>query len=129
MRESFFKMVKQSTEEIIFKKNSNYNSNNKSINVEFLPEIQIKKINNNRAEVTLKFQIFSEENFDESPFFLSVTEKGIFEWSEDHLDKIDNLLRISAPAVLLSYIRSIISQVTAFSGYPALIVPLINFAE
>lgn len=129
MKESFFKLLNQSTEEIIFKKNSNYNNTGKSIDVEFSPEVQIKKFEDNSAEVTLKFQIFSEEKFDKSPFFLSITEKGIFEWSEDHLDQIDDLLKTSAPAVLLSYIRSIISQATAFSGYPALIVPLINFAE
>jgi len=129
MKESFFKLLNQSTEEIIFRKNPNYKNTDKSINVKFLPEVQIKKFENNSAEVILKFQIFSEEKFEESPFFLSVTEKGIFEWSEDHLDQIDDLLKTSAPAVLLSYVRSIISQATAFSGYPALIVPLINFAE
>ena len=129
MKESFFKLLNQSTEEIIFRKNPNYKNTDKSINVEFLPEVQIKKFENNSAEVILKFQIFSEEKFEESPFFLSVTEKGIFEWSEDHLDQIDDLLKTSAPAVLLSYVRSIISQATAFSGYPAIIVPLITFAE
>lgn len=129
MKESFFKLLNQSTEEIIFRKNPNYKNENKSINVEFSPEVQIKKFENNSAEVILKFQIFSEEKFEESPFFLSVTEKGIFEWSEDNLDQIDDLLKTSAPAVLLSYVRSIISQATAFSGYPSLIVPLINFAE
>lgn len=129
MKESFFKLVKQSTEEIIFKKNPNYKTLHKPIDVEFLPKVEINKLTSNSAEVTLKFEIFSEEKLNESPFFLSVTEKGLFEWSEDYLNNIDDLLNVSAPAVLLSYIRSIISQATAFSGYPALIVPLINFTE
>lgn len=129
MKNSFFRLVEQSTEEIIFKKNLDYKSNNNSIDVEFFPNTSVNKLTENSAEVVLKFQIFTEEKFEEVPFFLSVTERGVFEWSEDHLDKIDDLLHTSAPAVLLSYVRSIISQATAFSGYPSLIVPLINFVE
>ena len=71
MKESFFKLKSQFTEEIIFKKNNNFKD---------------KKM-------------------------------------------LKGLLNVSAPAVLLSYIRGMISQVTAFSGYPALIIPLINFSE
>ncbi len=65
-----------------------------------------------------------------SPFFISITQLGEFEYPSD-LDRTDleNLLNINAPAVLLSYIRGLISQITAFSGYPALIIPLINFAK
>ena len=47
----------------------------------------------------------------------------------DNNKVLENLLNINAPAVLLSYIRGLISQITAFSGYPALIIPLINFAK
>lgn len=64
------------------------------------------------------------------PFFISITQSGVFEYPKD-IDKkmLKGLLNVSAPAVLLSYIRGMISQVTAFSGYPALIIPLINFSE
>ena len=49
--------------------------------------------------------------------------------SDSSIKMLKGLLNVSAPAVLLSYIRGMISQVTAFSGYPALIIPLINFSE
>ena len=74
--------------------------------------------------------IFSEKKLLDSPFFISITQSGVFEYPKD-IDKkmLKGLLNVSAPAVLLSYIRGMISQVTAFSGYPALIIPLINFSE
>ena len=53
--------------------------------------------------------------------------EGIFNWKADEIDDI--LLEVNAPAVLIAYIRPIISQLTSFSGYPPLILPLINFTK
>ena len=90
----------------------------------------IKNIDETSSNIKLTFNIFSEKKLLDSPFFISITQSGVFEYPKD-IDKkmLKGLLNVSAPAVLLSYIRGMISQVTAFSGYPALIIPLINFSE
>lgn len=128
MKESFFKLRSQFTEEIIFKKNSDFKD--RKIKLKFSHRLEIKNIDEGSSNVKLIFNIFTEEELAESPFFISITQSGKFEYPSN-LDKnnLENLLNINAPAVLLSYIRGIISQITAFSGYPALIIPLMNFTK
>ena len=128
MKESFFKLRSQFTEEIIFKKNSDFKD--RKIKLKFSHRLEIKNIDEGSSNVKLIFNIFTEEELAESPFFISITQSGKFEYPSN-LDKnnLENLLNINAPAVLLSYIRGLISQITAFSGYPALIIPLMNFTK
>ena len=128
MKESFFKLRSQFTEEIIFKKNSDFKD--RKIKLKFSHRLEMKNIDEGSSNVILIFNIFTEEELAESPFFISITQSGKFEYPSN-LDKnnLENLLNINAPAVLLSYIRGIISQITAFSGYPALIIPLMNFTK
>ena len=55
---------------------------------------------------------------------------GEFKWSENVDEKtLDILLNSNAPAILLSYIRPYISTITSGAGYPALILPLIDFTK
>ena len=128
MKESFFRLKSQFTEEIIFKKNSDFKD--RKIKLKFSHKLEIKNIDETSSSVKLTFNIFTEEELEVSPFFISITQLGEFQYPSD-LDKTDleNLLNINAPAVLLSYIRGLVSQITAFSGYPALIIPLMNFAK
>ena len=130
MKESFFKLISRSTEEIIFKKNDKYQAPKEGISVEFNFNTEVIKRKKNQAEISFTFILFNEEKLEEVPFYLSITEKGEFAWDENASeDIIERLLEKNAPAILLSYMRSMISQITAFSGYPALIIPLINFNE
>ena len=128
MKESFFRLRSQFTEEIIFKKNSDFKD--RKIKLKVSHKLEIKNIDETSSSVKLTFNIFTKEELEVSPFFISITQLGEFQYPSD-LDKTDleNLLNINAPAVLLSYIRGLISQITAFSGYPALIIPLMNFAK
>lgn len=128
MKESFFRLRSQFTEEIIFKKNSDFKD--RKIKLKVSHKLEIKNIDETSSSVKLTFNIFTKEELEVSPFFISITQLGEFQYPSD-LDKTDleNLLNINAPAVLLSYIRGLVSQITAFSGYPALIIPLMNFAK
>ena len=128
MKESFFRLRSQFTEEIIFKKNSDFKD--RKIKLKVSHKLEIKNIDETSSSVKLTFNIFTEEELEVSPFFISITQLGELQYPSD-LDKTDleNLLNINAPAVLLSYIRGLVSQITAFSGYPALIIPLMNFAK
>ena len=129
MKKSSFKIISTSTEEVVFKKNDLFISKNENINLKLDSNIEVIFLENNRARVVLEFNIFDEKNLDTVPFFIKVKESGIFEWKEDtNFETVNNLLHINAPALLLSYIRSIISQLVAFSGYTSLVIPFIDFS-
>ena len=129
MKKSSFKIISTSTEEVVFKKNDLFISKNENINLKLDSNIEVIFLENNRARVVLEFNIFDEKNLDTVPFFIKVKESGIFEWKEDtNFETVNNLLHINDPALLLSYIRSIISQLVAFSGYPSLVIPFIDFS-
>ena len=55
---------------------------------------------------------------------------GFFEFSNDwEDDDRDYFLNVSAPAILYPYIRTFISNVTAFDVDETVVLPIINFAD
>jgi preprotein translocase subunit SecB len=81
------------------------------------------------ARLIMIFSIFKESPLEAVPFKISATIQGDFSWAESvPPEDVQKLLAVNAPTVLMAYIRPIISQLTVFSGIPALVVPLINFA-
>jgi len=129
MEKSFFQLLEQNIINVEFVKNENY-SNEREISLEFNYQTEININENNTANVILDFSIFNKECLKEYPFYIKVVISGIFTWDKDTNNEIlQELLQFNAPAVLLSYIRTMISTLTAFSGYPALIIPLMNFKK
>lgn len=128
MKESFFQLEEQSIVKVEFIKNETYKS--KNIKLEYNTKIKREKINDNSEYVTITLNVFKKKEIKLAPFYINVEVKGKFVWNEIEDKKIlDSLLNQNAPAVLLPNIRMIISQLTTFSGYPPLIIPLINFSE
>lgn len=127
MKESFFQLKEQSIDKIEFIKNENCSV--KKLKLKFNHNINIIK-NENQAKVILDFFVFDKELTEEMPFYINIKISGMFTWQEIPDSKLlDSLLKENAPAILLSFIRSMISQITAYSGYPTLIIPLLNFKE
>ena len=81
MKESFFKLKSQFTEEIIFKKNNNFKD--KKIKLEFSHRLEIKNIDETSSNIKLTFNIFSEKKLLDSPFFISITQSGVFEYPKN----------------------------------------------
>ena len=69
MKESFFRLKSQFTEEIIFKKNSDFKD--RKIKLKVSHKLEIKNIDETSSNVRLIFSIFTEEELAESPFFIS----------------------------------------------------------
>jgi preprotein translocase subunit SecB len=87
-----------------------------------------KMENTNEAEVTLKLEL--GERGETSPFFLTAMEAARFRWNESlEGDMVNKLLNQNAPSLLLSYIRPIVTQITAASPYDAYNIPFINFTN
>ena len=115
--------------EIIYKVNEEFDEET-NLRLEYLSETIVKKSDSEReAEVTFILNIFKEKDFNKVPFVIKMSMKGDFRWMAEFDDKVDNLLKINAPATLLSYLRPFVAQFTSFSGFPPLIMPLFDFTD
>lgn len=128
MKESFFQLKEQNITNVEFIKNNLCNEHN--LKLEFKHNIKVTNINEREAVVSLEFSVFNKKFTEKIPFYINIKIEGIFIWKEiNDEDLLNSLLYENAPAVLLSFIRSMISQITAYSGYPTLIIPLLNFKK
>lgn len=84
------------------------------------------------AMVVLNIGIFTNKDFNEVPFNISIEIEGYFKWDEE-LQKnqalLDIMLKQNAPAILYSYIRPIITLMTVEANMPPLVIPLMNFQD
>ena len=82
----------------------------------------------NEAMVSLTVNI--GEISDAQPFNISVKMSAMFAW-DDSIDeeRVKQMLNINAPAVLLSYIRPIVANMTNSSKYPGLNIPFVDFTK
>ena len=81
------------------------------------------------ADVSLHIQVGSESN--DLPFYVSMVMAANFKWDADcySSEQLDSLLQQNAPALLLTYARPIIANITNSSGLPAYNLPYINFTQ
>ncbi|KRM91511.1 protein-export chaperone SecB [Liquorilactobacillus cacaonum] len=88
----------------------------------------VQNAHSNRAVVALTVKMGDEEE-KKYPFHFLITMKANFFWEENFSEKIiDNLLKINAPALLFSYIRPIIAEMTGY-GFETLHLPFIDFSK
>jgi len=127
---SDFQMLNQRLIRTEFEVNKNLvlkNENN--IKLDIHTDLRINKNEKDRqAIVTLTLKIFDKEKNTECPFYIILENEGRFSWSAN-LKDVNNYLEINAPSILISYLRSVVSQLTSFAGFPPLILPLINFTK
>lgn len=127
MKQSNFQILGQRITKSVFSINKQFDtSKEKDFEIQINSNITINKNEiEKKAIVILEVDIF-EENSTKYPFYLKLENEGLFSW-DDSITNLDDFLNYNAPAVLLSNIRSIASQLTSFAGFPPLIIPLINF--
>lgn len=125
-KESSFRFSKPELVEFFFSENENFDENNfQAIEVRTKTNIVMSSANVNAATVSLTLSV-EEEN---SPFRLNVIMRSGFQWNEDDLEYVTDFLRISAPSLLVSYIRPIIATITANSKYPIWQLPFLDLRE
>lgn len=129
MRESDFQFSNPSLTYIRFQENKDFaKEQNKEIELETKIQIKNDKVNASEALVSILVTIGSEDS--SAPFFLETEFGAAFKWNEKIVgDKVDIFLKQNAPALLLSYVRPIISMITNISHYPPYDLPFINFSE
>lgn len=101
--------------------------NNLSVNLEIrVPE---PEINDDKEEylVTLDVKIGEQNNY--YPFEINISYMAVFEWDGQSDIEKDDFLNINAPAILYSYCRPVISNITGLSEFPPLDLPFYNFTN
>ncbi len=87
-----------------------------------------KRMENNSAQVDLIIIIGSKENKD--PFFINIRISSLFEWGYGIPEKnIQTLLNQNALAMLVSYLRPYVANITASAGFNPYHIPFINFQD
>lgn len=82
----------------------------------------------NKANVELEVELFPDKK--EAPFYAKILSASSFVWEETlSEEKVDELLKTNAPAIILSYMRPIISNITTYAGQAPLVIPLIDLTN
>ncbi|HAN09062.1 MAG TPA: hypothetical protein DCP90_00430 [Clostridiales bacterium] len=130
MKESKFQITGLRLKKFEFNINEDFNID-KMDGLKIDTKTEIERFEGN-AKINLKVNIFEkkEEFIETAPFFIKVVMEGIFEWDitlDDEMLKY--LLNSNAPAILFSYIRPHILNITVSAGFPPVILPLMDFTE
>ncbi|MFS0749513.1 protein-export chaperone SecB [Oceanobacillus sp. 1P07AA] len=107
----------------------NYDFNNKEeidLNFSFNGSADISE-KRDQAQLTITCKIFEEEfNVGEAPFFLNIQIIGNFSLNvQEEVFDIEGF-QMNGLAILLPYLRSLITSFTSQSGMPPVILPAIN---
>ncbi len=128
MKDSFFQFTDPRMTVLIFHVNQEFNvEDDTEIKIPTNMTTNISKVaDDNFAIVELSIEIGEESS--RSPFFCAVKMSANFKWENTDRD-INALLSQNAPALLLSYARPIISNVTSSSPFPTFNLPFMDFTE
>ena len=123
--ESVLKFESYAIDEIVFKRNSNFNPENKPDKVEFGIK-KSKSIEGNKMIIKLYTCVFENSEENNYPFEMSVCLTGYFEFA-DETGKYD--FEPNAIAILYPYIRSIVSTYSVNANVGVVLLPTINVNE
>lgn len=130
MKESDFQFAQPFLTKIDFLDNVNFNYENEDVEVfnSFIINTSISE-NENSARVELILKVDYNQN-KEFPFSLEAGMASYFRW-EDNMRKesVDQFLKTNAPALLLSYLRPIVANITNSSRFPVYNIPFLNFQD
>lgn len=115
MRESFFKFKRPIVKDMNYTISDTFRNDQKISIDNKITTNYVKNPEERRAIVELHIELGYGKS-ENSPFRLSLTIIAEFQWEQDHsTEKVDILLRQNSPALLLSYARPIVSNITANS--------------
>lgn len=123
-KESVFQLLNQRIIDVEFLLNEEGSKQDKHLEV----EVNIKAAyDEKKALVELIVHINKDKK--DQVFNLSIKNQGVFQWESLSEKEVKPYLEENAPAVLLSYIRSIVTSLTLAAGLPPLVLPLLNFKK
>lgn len=128
MSTSKFQFISPYLVELSFVVNPEFNVEDDEFEMKNSFFVNVKKMQNtNRAKVELTLEINMEN--EDAPFQLKIKVASDFIWEELDGEKVDSLLNMNAPALLLGYMRPIVANITNSSSFPVYNIPFINFKD
>ena len=127
--ESNFQFSNPALINITYKVNETFNSKGET---KIKMQIETKEEREEEAsEALVRLYIRIGEESDKAPFYVFAEEAARFKWDCDAYDEnsVNRLLSQNAPALLLSYLRPIIANITSASPYSGYNIPFINFTH
>lgn len=125
MKTSIFKFSDPKLIEISFDINETFNKDNfEGFNIKNSVD---KEINDNSTEGIVSLKLTIGERNSSYPFYIEICNRAIFKCDDSNM--FDKLIDTNAPALLLSYLRPIVSLLTSQAGFPSFNLPFINFTE
>ena len=127
--ESSFQFTNPSLTQLEFLVNELFDKeNNKQAKIKMHLSIEVEKKDNILGEAQVALTLEMGDKSADVPFYIRAVEKANFRWDQSLKENdVDSMLKQNAPALLLSYLRPIIVQVTASSLYGAYHIPFMNF--
>ena len=127
MKASNFQFLNPYLEEMFFAGNDNFDMN-EDIEMENSFNVQVNKDKENRrAKVELVLE--TNVNVEDAPFRMRVKVASDFKWDNLDDESVEAMLKCNAPALLLSYMRPIVANITNVSKFPVYNLPFVNFQE
>ena len=134
MEKSNFQFTNPILTRLEFETHNNFEKNGQvNIGINLSVDIQREEIDNhifgNAARVSVTLRVGAKD--ESAPFYIEADEEANFRWREDVFGEkdIETLLRQNAVALLISYLRPIVSGITASSPYPAYNLPYIDLTS
>ncbi|NBV07213.1 MAG: protein-export chaperone SecB [Proteobacteria bacterium] len=103
-----------------------FNSQEKP-NIELSINIDATKIGDNIFEVSLKISADAKSN-EQRTFLCEIVYAAAFSISEAEGETLEQILLIYCPNLIFPFLRRIVANLTSDSGFPPLMLDLIDFA-
>lgn len=131
MKKSAFQFTAPTTTKLEFEINKGFAKGQTvemrmDISVQIEPNDTDHEIPENTARVSITL-VLGEKN-DTAPFYVEAVEEAYFRWESDRFTEEERkvLLEKNAVSLLISYLRPIVSGITAASPYPAYNIPYVD---
>lgn len=112
---------------ILFELNDKYeNEDGKVIELNPIINKEISDCEDKKFSSTLSIKIDNEEEPNTLPFKLEISITGLFEVDVEDPDCKDSLVKNNSIIILLPYLRSLVTSVTAGANIPPLVLPVLN---
>lgn len=125
MKKSSFQFVNPNVQAIEFYENKNFIQENFT-GFQIGLSYKIENKTEFSAEVILRLKIGGDDGV---PFNVMVQMGATFEWDKTCFENLECFLNKNAVALLVSYIRPVVSNITSFSKYPTLNIPFIDLSD
>lgn len=114
-----------------FVDNVNFKNESESIEMETKISRNFQYDKENKSIVNVEMTVEIGEKTNKVPFYIKVKMSANFKWESDEVgeNQRSSFEKVNAPALLIGYIRPVVSYLTSLSKYPAYHIPFINFTD